>query len=337
MKILGLLVLAVAAVALGRAQSIDISRIGPQPGSAPPDFQLPDQYGRPRSLASLAGARGTMLVFFRSAEWCPYCKTQLLALQRNLATVTKEGYGLAALSYDRTDTLRAFADRHGVTFPLLSDAGSKTIAAWGLLNREASGREAGIPHPGIFIIGRDRRIVDRAFEGVYQERSTAASLLARIGAPIAAAGAQPIAAPHLALRAGTSDAMAAPGERITLFVDATPGPKIHVYSPEEKDYIPVTLTLNGSPQFRSHAVRFPPSGTYFFAPLNETVRVFDKPFRVMQDVTLSLSPELRQRAAGKESMTITGTFEYQACDDAVCYRPERVPLTWRIALTPIVR
>lgn len=332
-----ILLLAVSVLAIGRAQSIDVSRIGPQPGSQVADFQLPDQHGRSQSLASLAGAKGTMLVFFRSADWCPYCKTQLLELQRNLATVTKEGYGLAAVSYDRPESLRAFAERHAVTFPLLSDVGSKTIAAWGLLNREATGREAGIPHPGIFIIGRDRRVVDRAFEGVYQERTTAASMLARIGAPITPAAVQPIAAPHLALRLGVSDGTAAPGQRLTLFVDATPGPKIHVYAPEQKDYIPVAMKLNGAAEFRPHAVRFPPPGTYFFAPLNETVKVYSKPFRVVQDVTLSLSPELRQRAAGKESMTITGTFDYQACDDAVCYRPESVPLTWRISLTPLVR
>jgi peroxiredoxin len=337
MRILTLTVLMVSALAIARAQSTDPSRIGPQPGSQVTDFQLPDQHGKTQSLASLAGAKGTVLVFFRSAEWCPYCKTQLLELQRNVATVTKEGYGLAAISYDRPETLRAFADGHGLTFPLLSDTGSKTIAAWGLLNREATGREAGIPHPGLFIIGRDRRVIDRAFEGVYQERSTAASLLLRIGAPLASAAAQPIAAPHLGLRVGLSDATAAPGERLTLFVDATPGPKIHVYSPEEKDYIPVALKLNGSPEFRAHPVKFPPSGKYFFAPLNQTVLVYDKPFRVMQDVTLSLSPELRKRATGKESIAITGTFDYQACDDAVCYRPESVPVTWRIGLTAIAR
>ena len=337
MSTIRILLLALSVVALGRAQSTDIGRIGPQPGSQVADFELPDQQGRPQSLASLAGAKGTMLVFFRSADWCPYCKTQLLELQRNLPIVTKEGYGLAALSYDRPEVLRAFAERHGVTFPLLSDAGSKTIAAWGLLNRKATGRDAGIPHPGIFIIGRDRRVVDRAFEGVYQERTTAASLLARIGAPITPAGVQPIAAPHLALRVGVSDNTAAPGQRLTLFVDATPGPKIHVYAPEQKDYIPVAFKLNAAAEFRPHDVRFPPPGTYFFAPLNETVKVYSKPFRVMQDVTLSLSPELRKRATGNESITIAGTFDYQACDDAVCYKPESVPLTWRIALTPLVR
>jgi peroxiredoxin len=327
----------VALAILVVAAQVDVTKVGPQPGARAADFQLPDQHGKPRSLASLAGPNGTMLVFFRSAEWCPYCRTQLVELQRNLPVISREGYGLAAVSYDPPATLRAFAAKHGVTYPLLSDAGSKTIAAWGLLNRAATGREAGIPHPGTFLIDRTGRVVERAFEALYQERSTAASVLARLGAPIAPVQPTPIVAPHLAVRSGASDAMAAPGDRFTLIVDATPGPKIHVYSPDQKNYIPVALKLEASPDWRAHPPRFPPSGTYFFAPLNETVRVYTKPFRITQDVTLALSPDLRKRATAKESVTITGTLQYQACDDAVCYRPESVPLRWVIALAPLVR
>jgi peroxiredoxin len=330
-------ILSIASLMVARAQKVDVVKVGAQRGAQVPDFQLPDQQGRPQSLTTLAGAKGTMVVFIRSAEWCVYCKTQLLELQRNQPVVAKQGYGLVAVSADSTQTLRAFADQHAISFPLLSDQGSKTITAWGVLNREATGREAGSPHPGTFLIGRDRKVIERAFEAVHEERSTAASVLARLGAPIAPASANATAASHLGVRSGSSDAVAAPGDRLTLIVDATPGPKIHVYSPEQKNYIPVALKLNRSDDFRAHAPRFPPSGTYFFAPLNETVRVYDKPFRVTQDVTVSWSPELRKRAAAKGMLSITGTFQYQACDDAVCYRPESVPLTWRIALTPIAR
>jgi peroxiredoxin len=319
------------------AAQVDIARLGPQPGTTAPDVQLADQHGTTRTLASLAGPKGTMLVFLRSAGSSPYCQTQLLQLQRNLAVVTRAGYGLAAISADPPATLRRFAEQHGLTFPLLSDAGSKTIAAWGLVSRGGSGRSAAVPHPGTFIVGPDRRVVDRAVEAAYQERGTAVNVLARAGVPVAPIAPASVAAPHLALRSGASDAMAAPGERITLIVDGTPGPKIHVYSPEQKNYIPVALKIDASPDVRPHAVRFPPSGTYFYAPLNETVRVYSKPFRVTQDVTLALTPELRQRAAAKEPLVLTGRFEYQACDDAVCYRPESVPLRWTVTLTPLAR
>lgn len=49
--------------------AVDVSKLGPQVGQAVPDFTLPDQTGRLRNLQSLAGPRGTMLVFLRSADW----------------------------------------------------------------------------------------------------------------------------------------------------------------------------------------------------------------------------------------------------------------------------
>jgi len=42
---------------------------GPNVGSKVPDFSLPDQTGQTRSLTSLAGPKGLVLVFFRSADW----------------------------------------------------------------------------------------------------------------------------------------------------------------------------------------------------------------------------------------------------------------------------
>ena len=32
------------------------------------------------------------------------------------------------------------------------------------------------------------------------------------------------------------------------------------------------------------------------------------------------------------SLTITGSFEYQACDEKVCYAPQSVPLSWTVAV-----
>jgi len=49
--------------------SVDVDRIGPQVGQTVPDFELRDQTGVPRTLSSLAGPKGTMLVFYRSADW----------------------------------------------------------------------------------------------------------------------------------------------------------------------------------------------------------------------------------------------------------------------------
>jgi hypothetical protein len=42
---------------------------GPNPGDRVPDFTLSDQNGAQRSLDSILGDKGALLVFFRSADW----------------------------------------------------------------------------------------------------------------------------------------------------------------------------------------------------------------------------------------------------------------------------
>jgi hypothetical protein len=60
----------VASTALGAAQTpVDVDRLGPQPGAKVPDFSAPDHTGTTRTLASVLGPKGAMLVFSRSADW----------------------------------------------------------------------------------------------------------------------------------------------------------------------------------------------------------------------------------------------------------------------------
>ena len=51
------------------ATTVDVTKLGPQVGVKAPDFTLPDQQGQRRTLASLMGPKGLVLVFFRSADW----------------------------------------------------------------------------------------------------------------------------------------------------------------------------------------------------------------------------------------------------------------------------
>lgn len=48
---------------------IDVSKLGPQVGERVPDFRLKDQSGAVRTLQSVMGPKGAMLVFVRSADW----------------------------------------------------------------------------------------------------------------------------------------------------------------------------------------------------------------------------------------------------------------------------
>ena len=49
--------------------SIDLMSIGLAVGQRAPAFSLHDQFGRVQTLDSLKGPKGTVLLFFRSADW----------------------------------------------------------------------------------------------------------------------------------------------------------------------------------------------------------------------------------------------------------------------------
>jgi peroxiredoxin Q/BCP len=98
-------------------------------------------------------------------------------LQADLATIEAAGIQLVGVSYDSVEVLAGFADKAKITFPLLSDAGSKTIIAYGLLNKEAKGKTAGIPYPGTLVIDRDGVIRAKLFLDGYRERHTAKDLI----------------------------------------------------------------------------------------------------------------------------------------------------------------
>ena len=67
------LVLAILLVVSGEpvmaADLPPVAGLGPQVGDTVPDFTLPDQDGRSRTLDSLMGPEGLVLVFYRSADW----------------------------------------------------------------------------------------------------------------------------------------------------------------------------------------------------------------------------------------------------------------------------
>ncbi|MEQ1730642.1 MAG: redoxin domain-containing protein [Vicinamibacterales bacterium] len=70
----------------------------------------------------------------RSADWCPDCKTPLMDLQSWLGELRAKGLEVAAIRYDPVPTLAELATRRQIAFPLLSDAGSATIRAFGIQN-----------------------------------------------------------------------------------------------------------------------------------------------------------------------------------------------------------
>jgi hypothetical protein len=259
-------------------------------------------------------------------------------LQGRYAEITKQGLGLVAISYDPPETLKKFSDSRGIAFPLISDPGSATIKRFGLLNEtvDPKSRTYGIPHPGTFILDRKGVVVSRFFEDAYQERYTASTVLSALGGGSSAASTS-ASTRHLSLRVSISDTTAAPGERLSLIAEVTPARGMHLYAPGKHTYQVVKLVLDSQSWLKVHPTVYPRSEIYHFKPLDERVEVFMKPFRLRQDVTLLATPEAQKVLGAMSTATISGAMEYQACDDKVCFNPERMPLTFTVTLKGLDR
>jgi hypothetical protein len=259
-------------------------------------------------------------------------------LQGRFEELRKSGLGLAAISYDPVPVLADFSSRRGITFPLLSDAGSETIKRYRILNTTVAETNQlyGYPFPGTFVVSPAGLVTARVFEQSYQERDTIGSVLVRLGGRVDAAAAK-VSAPHIEITSYATDSAAAPGTRFSLVLDVTPGPRIHVYAPGATGYKPIALRIEPQPGLVLRETHYPKAEEYFFEPLNERVPVFQRPFRLVQDVMLDASRAGAAALQGKGSLAIIGTLTYQACDDKICFNPQSLPLTWTIDVKPLDR
>lgn len=261
-----------------------------------------------------------------------------MELQRRVAELKTQGLGLAVITYDSPVVLKRFATERGLTYPLLSDAGSAIIRRYGLLNPEypEGSRAHGVPYPGTFVLDAKGVVKARYFETVYQERNTVASILTRQGG----AGSGPsvtATTAQLTVQAVASDQIVAPGSRISLAIQVSPARGMHVYAPGKHDYQVIRFVPAERTWLKAHPVAYPPSEIYHFVPLDERVETYQRPFTLVQDLTVLATPEVQKQLAGQTSLTVDGRLEYQACDDKVCYAPSSVPLSFTFDLTPLVR
>ncbi len=250
--------------------------------------------------------------------------------------LSNKGFAVAVITYDSTAILADFSRRRGITFPLLSDQGSATIKSYGLLNTtvDAASTNYGIPFPGTFLVNRQGVVTARFFEEAYQERNTVASILLKLGDPGHEIDVQRISTEHVEVTTYLSDQVVAPGTLFSIVVDVTPRPGMHVYAPGQHSYKVIALRLDAQPLLLVRPLQYPASEIYVFKPLNERVEVFQKPFRLVQNVALSASLDARKALTSVKTLLITGALEYQACDDKVCYAPARADVQWTVRVVP---
>ena len=232
--------------------------------------------------------------------------------------------------------LADFAKRRGITFPLLSDPDSRAIKAYGILNTTVNPSSSvgkisiyGIPFPGTIIVNAKGVVSARRFEEAYQERVTTSVLLGMTGS-----GKAPVArhtTDQLEIRASASDETISAGTLFSLVLEVKPLKGMHVYAQGAKDYRAIGLRLEPAAGLKLHPMTFPRSEIYHFAPLNERVPVYRKPFKLVQELSVDMSRDGQALLRG-ERVTIKGFVDYQACSDRVCFPPASVPVEWTFSV-----
>ncbi len=289
-----------------------------------------------------------------------------MELQDQLDELTEAGIGVAAISYDSEDILSAFAERREVTYPLLSDDNSAVITDYGILNtvvKESLGPNGndpelledvyryvaasvfdspqlrqminGTPFPGTFMLDANGVVTSRFFEEFYRERASTTTIMLESGIDLSPIEAIQGETAQLSFTAYPSTTIVTNGTRFSLAVEVAPGPNMHVYAPgaDEMGYRVIGFNMAPSKFVRFEEVEYPESEIYHFKPLDEYVAVYQEPFTIMQAAVVEAAPEIEDELDGIDALTLSGTLDYQACDDAICYLPVSVPVSFTLEFT----
>ncbi len=89
-------------------------------GSVAADFTLKNQHGEEVTLSSFKGKKNVVLLFYPFA-FSGVCTGELCGLRDDLGAFENESVQLLAVSTDPMWSLRAFSEKEGYKFPLLSD------------------------------------------------------------------------------------------------------------------------------------------------------------------------------------------------------------------------
>jgi thioredoxin-dependent peroxiredoxin len=125
-------------------------------GDRAPDFKLEGTGSRTYSLGDYRG-NGVILAFY-PGDFTPVCTRQFCSYRDDGDRIEALGVPMVGISPQSVDSHEGFAERHGLTVPLLSDPGKKVARAYGVVG------------PGGFI-RRAVFLVDRA--GVVRYRHVA--------------------------------------------------------------------------------------------------------------------------------------------------------------------
>lgn len=128
-------------------------------GAKAPDFTLPNQDRENVSLSDVL-TKGPVVLAFFPAAFSSVCQQEMCTFRDSIAELNKVNAQVLGISTDTFFALKAWADAHGLNFPLLSDYNKTVIRSYDVVNPDMIGLKD-IAKRAVFVIGRDGTVKHR--------------------------------------------------------------------------------------------------------------------------------------------------------------------------------
>lgn len=122
-------------------------------GDKGPDFELPSTVGEKIKLSEQLKEGPVVLVFY-PLDWSPVCTNEMCALRDGFTEFEELGAKVLAISVDSIFSHHAWAEKLGITFPLLSDFNREVIRLYSVIHEEILGLK-GIAKRSVFIVDQE--------------------------------------------------------------------------------------------------------------------------------------------------------------------------------------
>lgn len=139
-------------VNIKRREMAVVSKLIENAGQAP-GFSLPSTWDRAIALDQYRGARPVLIVFYRF-DFSPESTLTLTRLNKERESLTTEDLAIVAVSADHPFSQKAFSEKLGLAFPLLSDRNKRVIKAYGIYDEAQDAAR-----PAYFLVDRAGKTV----------------------------------------------------------------------------------------------------------------------------------------------------------------------------------
>ena len=253
-------------------------------------------------------------------------------MEQSRKTLENNGVRIAAVSYDPVETLKGFAEKYGIGFPLLSDRDSAVIRSFGIFNMNiAPGLRAhGVPHPVDYLVAPDGTLIRKYFVPNYTHRVTASAVVMQeFGAVSEDATMVTLCRGTLTVEIGLSSGKAFAGQEISFRAKFQLEPGWHVYGAPLPDVYTATSITFDDPKVIRQSFELPEAHPLEIAALGETLPVYGGSFEGRGSLLLKFPLDPGRIA-------LSGNLRFQQCSEAVCEAPESVPFELPLLVEPFM-